>query len=37
MPKTKTGLVFPKKGSKEAKEWGRKMQEARRRKARGKK
>ncbi len=28
MPKTKTGLEFPKKGSAEAKAWGEKMRKA---------
>jgi len=29
MPKTKTGLKYPKKGSAEAKAWGAKMKKAR--------
>ncbi len=32
MPKTKSGLVYPKKGSAEAKAWGKKMQAARKKK-----
>lgn len=32
MPRTKTGLVYPKKGSAEAKAWGARMRALRKRK-----